>query len=181
MKHENMNNSNTLGFFYVYFLRSQEVLWILIRFLRTPNTDVSMDKLHPWFLASILWKKCGLYMDVYGISIQINDTFHTSKVDFPLKLKDWWKKRWVTHWRPVLNNIWSPKLGFWWHWQPASHNFEPWSAFLVFEFLKFTLVVEFPQMDSEGFIPIALIASFYRVQALTQDFNLILEVCTQWL
>lgn len=35
-------------------------------------------------------------------------------------------------------------------------------------------------MDSEGFIPIALIASFYRVQALTQDFNLILEVCTQW-
>ncbi|XP_020629907.1 la-related protein 1-like [Orbicella faveolata] len=31
------------------------------------------------------------------------------------------------------------------------------------------------QMDSEGFIPIGLIASFYRVQALTQDFNLILE------
>ena len=32
-------------------------------------------------------------------------------------------------------------------------------------------------MDSEGFIPIGLIASFYRVQALTQDVNLILEVC----
>lgn len=31
------------------------------------------------------------------------------------------------------------------------------------------------QMDSEGFIPIGLIASFYRVQALTQDVNLILE------
>ncbi|KAJ7327761.1 La ribonucleoprotein domain member 1B [Desmophyllum pertusum] len=31
------------------------------------------------------------------------------------------------------------------------------------------------QMDSEGFIPLALIASFYRVQALTQDFNFILE------
>ena len=31
-------------------------------------------------------------------------------------------------------------------------------------------------MDSEGYIPIALIASFYRVQALTQDYNLILEV-----
>lgn len=33
------------------------------------------------------------------------------------------------------------------------------------------------QMDSEGFIPLALIASFYRVQALTQDINLIVEVC----
>ncbi|PFX22670.1 la-related protein 1B-like isoform X1 [Stylophora pistillata] len=31
------------------------------------------------------------------------------------------------------------------------------------------------QMDYEGFIPIGLIASFYRVQALTQDVNLILE------
>lgn len=30
-------------------------------------------------------------------------------------------------------------------------------------------------MDNEGFIPIALIASFYRVQALTQDINLIFE------
>ena len=29
--------------------------------------DVSMDKLHPRFLASILKKKmCGLYMDVYS-------------------------------------------------------------------------------------------------------------------
>lgn len=35
----------------------------------------------------------------------------------------------------------------------------------------------YAQMDSEGFIPIGLIASFYRVQALTQDVNLILEVC----
>ena len=32
-------------------------------------------------------------------------------------------------------------------------------------------------MDSEGFIPLGLIASFYRVQALTQDINLIVEVC----
>lgn len=32
-------------------------------------------------------------------------------------------------------------------------------------------------MDSEGFIPLGLIASFYRVQALTQDINLIIEVC----
>lgn len=31
------------------------------------------------------------------------------------------------------------------------------------------------QMDSEGFIPLGLIASFYRVQALTQDINLIVE------
>ncbi|XP_048589587.1 la-related protein 1B isoform X2 [Nematostella vectensis] len=31
------------------------------------------------------------------------------------------------------------------------------------------------QMDDEGYIPIALIASFYRVQALTHDMNLILE------
>lgn len=35
----------------------------------------------------------------------------------------------------------------------------------------------FLQMDSEGFIPLGLIASFYRVQALTQDINLIVEVC----
>ena len=28
--------------------------------MRTPNTDVSMDKPHPWFWASILWKKVRL-------------------------------------------------------------------------------------------------------------------------
>ena len=32
-------------------------------------------------------------------------------------------------------------------------------------------------MDAEGFIPISLIASFYRVQALSQDQDLILKVC----
>ena len=61
---------HALSFFHVYFLTSEEVLWILIRFLRTPNTDVSVDKPHPWFLALILWQKCGLYMDVYGSSFQ---------------------------------------------------------------------------------------------------------------
>ena len=32
-------------------------------------------------------------------------------------------------------------------------------------------------MDAEGFIPISLIASFYRVQALSQDQDVILQVC----
>ncbi|MEQ2212790.1 hypothetical protein XENOCAPTIV_005152, partial [Xenoophorus captivus] len=32
------------------------------------------------------------------------------------------------------------------------------------------------KMDQEGFLPIGLIASFHRVQALTTDINLILEV-----
>lgn len=31
-------------------------------------------------------------------------------------------------------------------------------------------------MDQEGFLPIGLIASFHRVQALTTDVNLIVEV-----
>ena len=31
----------------------------------------------------------------------------------------------------------------------------------------------------EGYIPLSLIASFYRVQALTQDVNLVLEVSTR--
>ena len=31
------------------------------------------------------------------------------------------------------------------------------------------------KMDSEGYLPISLIASFHRVQALTQDFSLIIE------
>jgi la-related protein 1 len=31
-------------------------------------------------------------------------------------------------------------------------------------------------MDQEGFLPIGLIASFHRVQALTTDLSLILEV-----
>uniref|UniRef100_A0A7N5ZUU3 HTH La-type RNA-binding domain-containing protein n=1 Tax=Anabas testudineus TaxID=64144 RepID=A0A7N5ZUU3_ANATE len=34
------------------------------------------------------------------------------------------------------------------------------------------------KMDQEGFLPIGLIASFHRVQALTTDINLILEVST---
>lgn len=31
-------------------------------------------------------------------------------------------------------------------------------------------------MDAQGFLPISLIASFHRVQALTMDINLIVEV-----
>lgn len=34
------------------------------------------------------------------------------------------------------------------------------------------------KMDQEGFLPIGLVASFHRVQALTTDVNLILEVST---
>lgn len=33
-------------------------------------------------------------------------------------------------------------------------------------------------MDQEGFLPVGLIASFHRVQALTTDVNIILEVST---
>jgi la-related protein 1 len=32
------------------------------------------------------------------------------------------------------------------------------------------------RMDPDGLIPISLIASFHRVQALTQDVNLIIKV-----
>lgn len=32
------------------------------------------------------------------------------------------------------------------------------------------------KMDAQGFLPISLIASFHRVQALTMDINLIMEV-----
>lgn len=31
-------------------------------------------------------------------------------------------------------------------------------------------------MDAQGFLPISLIAGFHRVQALTMDINLIMEV-----
>lgn len=31
-------------------------------------------------------------------------------------------------------------------------------------------------MDAQGFLPISLIASFHRVQALTMDINIIMEV-----
>lgn len=34
------------------------------------------------------------------------------------------------------------------------------------------------KMDAQGFLPISLIASFHRVQALTMDINLIVEVMT---
>ena len=34
------------------------------------------------------------------------------------------------------------------------------------------------KMDQEGFLPVGLIASFHRVQALTTDVNLILDVST---
>lgn len=34
-------------------------------------------------------------------------------------------------------------------------------------------------MDAQGFLPISLIASFHRVQALTMDINLIVEVLRQ--
>jgi la-related protein 1 len=33
-------------------------------------------------------------------------------------------------------------------------------------------------MDAQGFLPISLIAGFHRVQALTTNLNLILEVNT---
>ena len=52
-----MNYTKTLS---VSFSTPSEELWILIRFLRAPNTDVSMYKPHPWFLASILWKNVRL-------------------------------------------------------------------------------------------------------------------------
>lgn len=32
------------------------------------------------------------------------------------------------------------------------------------------------KMDAQGFLPISLIASFHRVQALTMDINIIMEV-----
>lgn len=32
------------------------------------------------------------------------------------------------------------------------------------------------KMDAQGFLPISLIASFHRVQALTMDISLIMEV-----
>ena len=34
-------------------------------------------------------------------------------------------------------------------------------------------------MDAEGFLPVTLIASFYRVQALTSDINLVIEAITE--
>jgi len=30
-------------------------------------------------------------------------------------------------------------------------------------------------MDSEGYIPISLISSFYRIQSMTQDYNIVLN------
>lgn len=35
------------------------------------------------------------------------------------------------------------------------------------------------KMDSDGFLPITLIASFHRVQALTTDISLIIKVRTR--
>jgi len=35
------------------------------------------------------------------------------------------------------------------------------------------------KMDARGFLPVSLIASFHRVQALTTDVGLILEVCSR--
>jgi len=72
--HEKVNEQqqHALSFFYIYFLTSEEVLWILIRSRRTPNTDVSVDKQHPWFLASILWKKVLL---IHGCLQYMSDTF----------------------------------------------------------------------------------------------------------
>ena len=34
-------------------------------------------------------------------------------------------------------------------------------------------------MDSEGYLPISLIASFHRVQALTQDITLVIQALQQ--
>ena len=67
------------------------VLWILIRFLRTPNTDVSTDKPHPWFLASILWKKvrlicrCLQYWDSFLNYLDLGPLF----CSFPLFKNHW--------------------------------------------------------------------------------------------
>lgn len=70
----------------------------------------------------------------------------------------------------------------WWFQLSCSVNLPNMNLF-CFSFLIFDVHVHLlfclPQMDPEGFIPLALIASFYRVQALTQDFNFILEVCKQ--
>lgn len=35
------------------------------------------------------------------------------------------------------------------------------------------------KMDSEGYLPISLIASFHRVQALTQDVSLVIQALQQ--
>ena len=39
---------------------------IELRMWNSVSYDVSMDMPHPWLLAWILWKKCGLYMNDYG-------------------------------------------------------------------------------------------------------------------
>ena len=67
------------------------ILIILIRFLRTPNTDVSTDKPHPWFLASILWKKvrlicrCLQYWDSFLNYLDLGPLF----CSFPLFKNHW--------------------------------------------------------------------------------------------
>ena len=55
---KSLNKSNTHSVSFMF------ISWQLKKFyeyqlgcLRTPNTDLSVDKLHPWFWASILWKK----------------------------------------------------------------------------------------------------------------------------
>ena len=72
--------------------------------MRTPNTDLSMDKPHPWFLASILWKKCGLYMDVYGT------------------LWSWFKTLYICKWIWASRFIWAWLLLFYVH---ANNHFLP--------------------------------------------------------
>ena len=52
---KSMNNSNMLSVSFMF------LYWDLKKLYEcTPNTDVSMDKPHPWFMASTLWKKVRL-------------------------------------------------------------------------------------------------------------------------
>ena len=63
--HEKWTTATHFQFLLCSFLYTLRSLRILIRFLTTPNilqTSVSVDKPHPWCLASE--KKCGLYMNV---------------------------------------------------------------------------------------------------------------------
>lgn len=56
------------------------------------------------------------------------------------------------------------------------------SVFREYYFSEINLQKDFflrRKMDKEGWIPISLIASFHRVQQLTQDVQMIIEVCSE--
>ena len=58
--------------------------------------------------------------------IQIKHAFHPEVMSFSFEVKRLTEKRWVAHWRPVLNTcIWSPTPDFWLPCRPVSHNFKP--------------------------------------------------------